>query len=96
MLAERGVEGGSRAEIIVPKTNPTASLMRNDLLNTARRAHKHAQKTPKATQRPRPLGEAVLSDAVGVEPGVKIRSSDGLLLGGLRQGFEHYLVTESL
>src|SRR3712207_597940 len=31
-----------------------------------------------------------------VEPGVKIRSSDGLLLGGLRQGFEHYLVTESL
>jgi len=28
--------------------------------------------------------------------GVKIRSSDGLLLSGLRQGFERYLVTEPL
>ena len=30
-----------------------ASLMRNDPLNTARGAHKRAQKTPKATQKPR-------------------------------------------
>jgi hypothetical protein len=44
---------------------PTASLMRNYLRNTARGAHKRAQKTPKAAQKPRPLSEAVLSDAVG-------------------------------
>ena len=47
--------------------------MRNDLLNTARQAHieeqkgyKVAQNTPKGTLRPKPLGEAVLRDAVGL------------------------------
>ncbi len=40
---------------------PTASLMRNYLRNTARGAHKRAQKTPKAAQKPRPLSEAVLT-----------------------------------
>jgi hypothetical protein len=42
----------------VAKTFPTASLMRNDLLNTARQAHieerkgyKDAQSTPKGTQK---------------------------------------------
>jgi hypothetical protein len=47
--------------------------MRNDLLNTARRGriekrkgYKAAQKTPKGTQKLRPLSEVVLSAAVGV------------------------------
>ena len=51
--------------------------MRNDLLNTARGAHKHAQKTPKATQKPRPLSEAVLSDAVGTVFGTDVTEVRG-------------------
>ena len=52
--------------------------MRNDLLNPARRAHiqkrkgyKDAQKTPKGAQKPRPLSEVVLSDAVGIVFGTR-------------------------
>ncbi len=56
--------------LFVSKTVPTASLVRNGMLNTARRAHrgakglKNAQNTAKSTEKSRPLSEAVLSDAV--------------------------------
>src|SRR3712207_9104717 len=52
---------------------PTASLMRNDLLNTACRARMEGRKvtkmlkvTPRGSHKSRPLSEVVLTDAVGV------------------------------
>ena len=60
----------------MPGRGPTASLMRNDLLNTARQAHivrservtkmlKVPPKAPKSEPKSRSLSETVLSDAVG-------------------------------
>ena len=56
----------------VSKTFPTASLMRNHLLNTAcrgriegRKGHKDAQKDAERHPKSRSLSEAALSDAVG-------------------------------
>ncbi len=58
----------------VSKTFPTASLMRNHLLNTAcrgriegRKGHKDAQKDAERHPKSRSLSEAALSDAVGIQ-----------------------------
>jgi hypothetical protein len=64
------------------RNHPTASLMRNDLLITARRAHieqrkgykdpQSAPKAPKREPKSRSLSETVLSDAVGNHQPVEI------------------------
>jgi hypothetical protein len=65
---------------------PTASLMRNNLLNTAcrgrieeRKGHKDAQKDAERHPKSRSLSEAALSDAVGPLPGNKVNKGLALL-----------------